>query len=71
MRNIIIDTAEDASKAIYNVTGAIKSMQDSAGIQDSTGLLNSTTRRLNRGAADIERQARKNKRWVDKGLKIM
>ncbi|XXG62142.1 hypothetical protein AAC387_Pa05g0568 [Persea americana] len=71
VRNIIIDTAEDASKAIYNVTGAIKSMQDSAGIQDSTGLLNSTTRRLNRGAADIERQARKNKRWVDKGLKIM
>ncbi|KAL5990843.1 hypothetical protein ACLOJK_011748 [Asimina triloba] len=76
VKNIIIDATEEASNAIYDVTGAIKSLQESASqenvqLVDNTGRLNSTIRQLNRGADDIRRQARKNKRWVDKGLKIM
>ncbi|XP_058094271.1 uncharacterized protein LOC131240184 [Magnolia sinica] len=71
VKNIIIDTANGAAEAIYKVTGAIKAMQENAGLEDPTGRLNSTSRRLNRGAADIQRQARKNRRWVNIGLKIM
>lgn len=69
--NIIIETAEGASEAIFNVTGAIETMQDNVDIQEYIGRLNSTTSRLNQGAADIQRQAKKNRRWVNKGLKIL
>lgn len=81
VKNIIIDSADEAAEAIYNVTGAIKALQDNVGIPnstffetvipDSTGGLDSTARALNNGAADIQRQARKNRRWVNMGLKIL
>eukprot|EP00268_Persea_americana_P034537 TRINITY_DN34172_c0_g1_i5.p1 TRINITY_DN34172_c0_g1~~TRINITY_DN34172_c0_g1_i5.p1 ORF type:complete len:545 (+),score=75.39 TRINITY_DN34172_c0_g1_i5:799-2433(+) len=69
--NIILNAADEASGAIYNVTRAIETMQANVGIQDSISHLNSTTRRLNQGAADIQRQALKNRHWINKGLKIL
>lgn len=69
--NIILNTADEASGAIYNVTRAIETMQANVGIQESISHLNSTTSRLNQGAADIQRQAQKNRHWINKGLKIL
>ena len=74
--NIIIDTANEASESIYNTTGAMKEITDN--LEDSGGsnnwaadFLTSTSRELDVEAADIQKQARKNRRLIDKSLKIV
>ncbi|XP_010242727.1 PREDICTED: uncharacterized protein LOC104587007 [Nelumbo nucifera] len=73
--NIIMDTADDASKTIYNTTGAMKDIRDNLETSEeggeASGFLNSTSQRLDYEAADIERQARKNRHLIDRGLNIV
>ncbi|OMP08337.1 hypothetical protein COLO4_06571 [Corchorus olitorius] len=73
--NIIINTANEASETIYNTTGAMKEMRNNLGETNGTGeastFLSSTSQKLDVEAAVIERQARKNRRLIDKGLKIV
>ncbi|CAA2972951.1 uncharacterized protein LOC111371543 isoform X1 [Olea europaea subsp. europaea] len=73
--DIIIDTADDASDTIHEATGAMKNMStnlgEANGSTDATNFLTSTSQRLDSQASDIERQARKNRRAIDKGLKIV
>ncbi|KAK6266259.1 hypothetical protein QUC31_017096 [Theobroma cacao] len=73
--NIIMRTANGASETIYNTTGAMKEMRDNLGETNGTGeatsFLTSTSEKLDVEAADIERQARKNRRLIDRGLKIV
>lgn len=72
--NIIITTADEASGTIYNTTEAMKEMRnnlDSTGNTVVSSFLTSTSQKLDTGAADIERQAKKNRRLIDKGLKLV
>ncbi|XP_010527124.1 PREDICTED: uncharacterized protein LOC104804510 [Tarenaya hassleriana] len=78
---IIIDTADDASETIYNTTGAITRLSSNTGISSSLDnrigndqasvFLASTSQRLDDEAANIQRQARKNRRIIDKALRIV
>ncbi|XP_010258498.1 PREDICTED: uncharacterized protein LOC104598245 [Nelumbo nucifera] len=73
--NIIMDTADEASRTLYNTTEAMRDIRDnlksSEEVRKASGFLNSTSRRLDYQAADIERQARKNRRLINRGLKIV
>lgn len=73
--DIIIDTANDASETIYNTTGAMKVVSVNLGASgistEAEGFLTSTSQELDVVAADIHRQAKKNRRKIDKGLKIV
>uniref|UniRef100_A0A6N2LV56 Uncharacterized protein n=1 Tax=Salix viminalis TaxID=40686 RepID=A0A6N2LV56_SALVM len=75
--DIIIDTANNATRTMYNTTGAMKDMKENLGASNqstavqASSFLTSTSEKLDVGAADIERQARKNRRLIDKGLKIV
>ncbi|KAL3506780.1 hypothetical protein ACH5RR_032162 [Cinchona calisaya] len=73
--DILIDTADDASNTIHNTTGAMKDMRDSLAAStentEATEFLTSTSQNLDTEAADISRQARKNRRAINKGLKIV
>lgn len=74
--NIIIDTADDASGTIYNTTGPMKEIRDNlqssnVSSEQASSFLTSTSQKLDDQAADIERQARKNRRLIQKGLKIV
>ncbi|KAJ0977129.1 hypothetical protein J5N97_012603 [Dioscorea zingiberensis] len=74
VKNIVVRTAEEASGTIYNVTNAVKAMQDDTelyGNLDGSTRLNVTSRRLNDEADNIQRKAIKNMRLVNKGLKIL
>ncbi|KAE8663083.1 hypothetical protein F3Y22_tig00113123pilonHSYRG00263 [Hibiscus syriacus] len=72
MADIIIDRA---SETIYNTTGAMKEMRDSLADTDATGqastFLTTTSRRLDVEADDIARQARRNRRLIERGLEIV
>ncbi|KAK2641915.1 hypothetical protein Ddye_023678 [Dipteronia dyeriana] len=73
--DIVINTANEASESIFNATGAMRGMEinlgSNVGINQASAFLTSTSDRLDVGAANIERQARKNRRLIDKGLKIV
>ncbi|KAJ0034727.1 hypothetical protein Pint_25887 [Pistacia integerrima] len=73
--DIIINTANEASETLYNTTEAMKEMENnlesSNGPSDTSVFLSSTSQKLEDEAAVIERQARKNRRLIDKGLKIV
>lgn len=73
--DIIIDTADDASETIYNTTGAMKMTRTNlqgTNVEASTiRFLDSTSRQLDSTADDIQRQARKNRRKIDLGLRIL
>ncbi|KAL8104392.1 uncharacterized protein LOC141678931 [Apium graveolens] len=74
--DIIIDTAEEASTTIFNTTDAMRIMSqnlDSAygGTAEAASFLNYTSVRLDSTASDIEREARKNRHFIDLGLKIV
>jgi hypothetical protein len=62
---------------MYNTTGAMKDMKESLGASNqsaavqASSFLTSTSEQLDVEAADIQRQARKNRRLIDKGLKIV
>ncbi|GAY61953.1 hypothetical protein CUMW_214000 [Citrus unshiu] len=71
---IIIDTADQASETIYSTTGAMKELDGSLENTDTRGVprgfLTSASRKLDSEAGNIKRQARKNRRLIDKGLQI-
>ncbi|KAJ7947474.1 Transmembrane protein [Quillaja saponaria] len=73
--DIIIDTANEASETIYNTTGAMRDLESvtsgSDGTLEDSSFLTSTSEKLDDEAAEIERQAKKNRRLIDKGLKIV
>ncbi|XP_026663545.1 uncharacterized protein LOC103714925 isoform X2 [Phoenix dactylifera] len=73
-KNIIAETAEEASGTIYNVTGAVANMQNIAklygGSQAYSGL-NNTLQKLDDEADSIQRTAVKKMRLVNKGIKIL
>lgn len=78
--DIIIDTANNASDTIYNTTGAMKEISSNLGVSNGGGVatnnqastfLISTSQRLDSQAADLQREARKNRRAIDLGLKIL
>ncbi|EYU36718.1 hypothetical protein MIMGU_mgv1a004324mg [Erythranthe guttata] len=73
--DIIIDTADEASDTIYKTTGAMKemsiSLRDADGSTEATRFLTSTSLTLDSQAADIAKQASKNRRLIDKGFKIV
>ncbi|CAL5417060.1 unnamed protein product [Camellia sinensis] len=73
--DIVINTANDASQTIYNTTGAMKdistNLEVSNGSSSYTGLLTSTSQKLDSEAAVIQRQAEKNRHAINKGLKIV
>lgn len=76
MVDILIDTADDASDTLYNTTTAMDDMNNSLKAAQETGggvtgFLTSTSKRLDDQADDISRQARKNRRAIYKGLKIV
>lgn len=80
MVDIIIDTANNASDTIYNTTGAMKEISSNLGVSNGGGVatnnqastfLISTSQRLDSQAADLQREARKNRRAIDLGLKIL
>ncbi|KAK9287657.1 hypothetical protein L1049_016094 [Liquidambar formosana] len=73
--NIIMDTANEASKTIYNTTEAMKDIRNnleaSNGGSEASNFLTSTSEKLDFEAANIQRQTRKNRRLINKGLKIV
>lgn len=76
--NIIMETANEASNTIYNTTGAMKTIRDDLEATSEGNLgtrasvfLTSTSEKLDDEAAEIQKQARKNRRLIDKGLKIV
>lgn len=74
MVGIIIDTADQASETIYSTTGAMKELDGNLENTDTRGVprgfLTSASRKLDSEAGNIKRQARKNRRLIDKGLQI-
>lgn len=69
VKNIVIDTANNASNTIYSTTAALRGIEDSTGPFGDTGRgLNSIANRLDQQANKIQWDARRNKRWVVKGL---
>lgn len=71
--SIIMNTANGASESIYNTTGAMKEIKDNLGNSGSEAadFITSTTEELDVEAAEIQRQAGKNRRLIDNGLKIV
>ncbi|EXB95198.1 hypothetical protein L484_001595 [Morus notabilis] len=73
--DIVIDTANEASETIYNTTGAMKVITDNLGASgantEAQVSLTSTSQILDAEAAEIHRQAKKNRQNIDKGLKIV
>ncbi|XP_062107899.1 uncharacterized protein LOC133818829 isoform X2 [Humulus lupulus] len=73
--DIVINTANEASETIYNTTEAMKVVRDNLGASGINNevevFLTSTSRELDLEAADIYRQAKKNRHKIDKGLKIV
>ncbi|KAF5464712.1 hypothetical protein F2P56_014766, partial [Juglans regia] len=73
--NIIMNTANEASETIYNTTGAMKDITNNLGAaegsSDASDFLTSTSEKLNVEAAEIQRQAKKNRHLIDKGLRIV
>ncbi|XVF37646.1 hypothetical protein REPUB_Repub20aG0027500 [Reevesia pubescens] len=73
--DIIIQTANEASETIYNTTDVMKEMTENLGQANGTletsSFLTSTSQRLDVEAANIARQARKNRRLIDRVLDIV
>ncbi|CAN4076916.1 unnamed protein product [Withania somnifera] len=73
--DIIIDTADGASETIYTTTEAMREMK--SGLegtdigQEAANFLIPTSMSLDRQADDIHKEARKNRRLIDKLLKIV
>ncbi|XP_027189320.1 uncharacterized protein [Cicer arietinum] len=73
--DIIINTANKASETIHNTTEALKGMESNlmeANVNvEASKNLDSTAKRLEDASANIDMQARKNRRLINKGLKIV
>nr|XP_018681648.1 PREDICTED: uncharacterized protein LOC103985228 [Musa acuminata subsp. malaccensis] len=74
IENIIVETSEEASQTIYNVTEAVAAMESVnnlyGGIEESSNL-NSTSQMLYDEAANIQRQAENRMHLVNKGIKML
>ncbi|KAI4324338.1 hypothetical protein L6164_023885 [Bauhinia variegata] len=76
---IIMRTANEATQTIYNTTGAMKDMQinllesndSDTDTSEASEILNSTSEQLASESANIEEQARKNRRLINKDLKVI
>lgn len=75
MVNIIINTANEASENIFKTTGAMKDVRDNLGISNGNAeivsFITSTSQELDSEASNIQRQAKKNRHLINKGLKIV
>ncbi|XP_072950165.1 uncharacterized protein [Typha angustifolia] len=74
IKRIIVETAEEASWIMYDVTEAVTAMQNITelyGGLDGANRLNSTVQRLSEEAANIQRKAEKNMHLVNDGIKIL
>lgn len=72
VKHIVIDTANNASNTIYSTTAALRGVEASARPFVDTGRgLNSIANRLDQQANKIQSDARRNRRWVVKGLTAM
>ncbi|KAM3750240.1 hypothetical protein ACB098_04G022900 [Castanea mollissima] len=73
--NIIINTADEASETIHNTTEAMNNiannLETSSENSDTSSFLTSTSKKLDVEAVDIRMQAKKNRRLIDKGLRIV
>ncbi|XP_058748791.1 uncharacterized protein LOC131621759 [Vicia villosa] len=73
--DIIIKTANKALETIHNTTEALKGMENSlmeANVSiEASSNLDSTAEKLDDASGNIEMQARKNRRLINKGLKIV
>lgn len=73
--DIIIETANEASETIHNTTEALRGMENSlmeANVNiEASSTLDSTAEKLDDASENIEMQARKNRRLINKGLKIV
>lgn len=73
--DIIVDTADGASETIYTTTRALRDMNTDLAHTDirheAAHFLIPTSRSLDRTAADIHREATKNRRLIEKGLEIL
>ncbi|KAL8196107.1 hypothetical protein R6Q57_025107 [Mikania cordata] len=73
--DIIINTADDASKTIYNTTSAMKitraNLQGTNVVATTTRFLEMTSRQLDATADELQRQATKNRHKIDLGLRLM
>ncbi|KAJ8563371.1 hypothetical protein K7X08_031823 [Anisodus acutangulus] len=73
--DIIIDTADEASETIHTTTGALREMSTDLQHTDigdeAANFLIPTSNSLERQAADIRREASKNRRLIEKGLEIL
>ncbi|GAB4859199.1 hypothetical protein Ancab_010659 [Ancistrocladus abbreviatus] len=74
--DIIIDTADEASTTIHNVTAALQVMSESIEASsyastDTTTFINATSKTLNDQAVDIERQAKRHRHQIQTGLDIV
>ncbi|MED6144674.1 hypothetical protein PIB30_017775 [Stylosanthes scabra] len=74
---IIIKTANEASETINNTSGALKDMESNLvegnvnNADEVSVKLDSTTERLDDASANIEKEASKNRRLINKGLKLV
>ncbi|PKA66714.1 hypothetical protein AXF42_Ash003369 [Apostasia shenzhenica] len=74
IRNIVVETTNNASGTIYTVTEAIESLQNDAQIrQDVEGfsLLKMTSKKLNDKASNIKGKVESTMNWVSKGLNLV
>ncbi|XP_059300171.1 uncharacterized protein LOC132052584 isoform X1 [Lycium ferocissimum] len=73
--DIIIDTADGASDTIHTTTGALREMSIDLAVTDigdeAANFLIPTSNSLDRQAADIRREAMKNKHLIEKGLETL
>lgn len=73
--DIIVDTADGASETIYTTTRALRYMNTDLAHTDiryeAAYFLIPTSTSLDRTAADIHREATKNRRLIKKGLEIL
>ncbi|KAK8921576.1 hypothetical protein KSP39_PZI020019 [Platanthera zijinensis] len=74
VKNVVVDTANNASGTIYTVTEAVEILQNdtqlSQNAEDSSSL-ELASKRLNDEARRIERKAERIMYWVSKGLNIL
>ncbi|KAJ8458162.1 hypothetical protein OPV22_031088 [Ensete ventricosum] len=74
IKNIIMETSEEAAQTIYNVTGAVEAMgtiTEFYGGFKGSNYLNSTSQKLIKKAANIQRKAETSMLSLNKGIKIL
>ncbi|KAL6660608.1 hypothetical protein ACP70R_001643 [Stipagrostis hirtigluma subsp. patula] len=75
VKEIIGETALEATATIYNITGAIEMVQNTSKLYNYSSQawdhLNSTVEVLNSEAVEIQAKAEENMRLVSKGIKIL